>query len=133
MKKDFNNSTLFVLGAGASIGAKRYPIESSWRESVSKMPSSQHFFADLFHVGGTDSNPEHFVNMLGPMYEGTDNLIKLAWGIKKGTNWENPGDWKSINVEDVFTFLDVGERVYNKGTGYHFACTAPPNFGQAFS
>ena len=30
----------------------------------------------------------------------------------------DPNEWKQINIEEVFTFLDIGERMYPKGSRY---------------
>lgn len=121
MNKVEAKNTMIVLGAGASIGSKRYPKESSALESVSKMPSSQHFFYDLFYQSATDRHSERFINMLGMTYEGVSDLLVLAWGLTKNIDSFNIREWKNINVQDVFTFLDVGEKMFNKGTRCHLA------------
>ena len=38
-----------------------------------------------------------------------------------GVGQFDPTEWRDINIEDVFTFLDVGEKMFNKGTSYHTA------------
>jgi len=42
------NPTILVLGAGTSIGAAKYPIESSLRQAMAKMPSGPNFFTTCF-------------------------------------------------------------------------------------
>jgi hypothetical protein len=125
-------TTMIVLGAGASIGGKRYPIHSSALESVSKMPSSQHFFYDLFHQRETDWSSDRFVNILGLTYEGVNELLERAWGIKRDKGSFNPQEWRNINVEDVFTFLDVGEKMFNKGTDYYRAFSKSKEYLEDF-
>lgn len=126
------NTTMIVLGAGASIGAKRYPIESSALESVSKMPSSQHFFYDLFHQSETDWSSDRYVNVLGLTYEGVNELLVRAWGLKKNIGSFNEQEWRNINVEDIFTFLDVGEKMFNKRTGYYLAFSKSKEYLEDF-
>jgi hypothetical protein len=59
MKKEASaDSTLLVLGAGASIGAAKYPIESSLREAMAKMPSGPNFFHDPFVQGRMDGKKQ---------------------------------------------------------------------------
>jgi len=48
---------IIVLGAGASIGSKRFPITSSWRQVSDKMPSAENFFYDIFKTNKTDERP----------------------------------------------------------------------------
>ena len=112
------NSTMLILGAGASIGAAMYPIENSWRESMAKMPSGDNFFHDMFFrkkLSKRDSSP---LNLMGVMYEGLNDLITTAWGLDKDIANFEPEEWKRINIEDVFTFLDIGSRMYAPGTRY---------------
>jgi hypothetical protein len=113
-----NNRTLLVLGAGASIGAAKYPIESSYRQRISKMPSGNNFFHDLFFLGKTDTHGAEYVNSLGLTMEGVNDLIVRAWALKNNTKHFDPEEWRQINLEEVFTFLDIGERMYPRGTGY---------------
>jgi hypothetical protein len=75
-----NGNTIIVLGAGASIGSKRYPITNDWQEAMQRMPSSQHFFYDIFRFEYKDPDRERFINMLGLTYEGTHNLLVRSWG-----------------------------------------------------
>ena len=111
-------NTLVVLGAGASIGAKRYPIESSVRETFKRMPSSRNFFYDLFRNNPKPGQMRRDLNMLGLMYEGTNSLISRAWGLTKQKRGFDPEEWRGINVEDVFSFVDIGAKMYSRGTIY---------------
>ncbi|HEY5915182.1 MAG TPA: hypothetical protein VJA21_31705 [Verrucomicrobiae bacterium] len=113
-----DDSTLLVLGAGASIGAAKYPIESSLRQAMAKMPSGENFFYDLFHQGKMDTHGERYVNSLGLTCEGVNDLIVRAWGLEKNRTRFEPEEWRQINIEDVFTFLDIGEKMYSRGTPY---------------
>jgi len=116
--KPLDNRTLLVLGAGASIGAAKYPIESSLREAMAKMPSGDNFFHDLFFQGKTDTHGKRYLNVLGLTNEGVNNLIVRAWALKNNLEHFDPDEWRQINIEEVFTFLDIGERMYPKGTRY---------------
>lgn len=111
--------TIYVLGAGASIGAKRIP-EDYLRSSL-KMPSANNFFADVFYRSETERHSKRFVNVLGLSYEGVNDFLVRAWGMTRNINIFDIQDWQDINIEDVFTFLDVGERMFHKGTNYHKA------------
>lgn len=113
-----DDSILLVLGAGASIGAAKYPIESSVRQATAKMPSGENFFYDLFHQGKMDTHGERYVNSLGLTCEGVNDLIVRAWGLEKNLSRFEPEEWRQINIEDVFTFLDIGERMYPQRTSY---------------
>lgn len=108
--------TLVVLGAGASIGSDRYPIRRSLDRTVYRMPSAQHFFYDLFSAERGDRTD--IINFLACTYENVHDFITRAWGLSQ---YPTPRAWRSMNVEDVFSFLDVGERMLRKGTGYHAA------------
>lgn len=41
--------------------------------------------------------------------------------MKTNPNKFDIKEWKNINIEDVFTFLDVGEKMFNTGTCYYTA------------
>ncbi|RJP71688.1 MAG: hypothetical protein C4532_07000 [Candidatus Abyssobacteria bacterium SURF_17] len=58
----FKRGTLVVLGAGASIGAAKYPIESSLRAAMAKMPAGDNFFRDLFFQGATNTHGKGYSN-----------------------------------------------------------------------
>lgn len=111
---------MLVLGAGASMGSKRYPIESSFQESLTaKMPSAKNFFHDIFYSPKTERRSQTFLNMLGLTYEGVNNLLITAWGMTNNQKGFDPEEWKNINIEDVMTFLDIGEKMYPIGSDYH--------------
>src|SRR5258708_25441774 len=112
------DSTLLVLGAGASIGAAKYPIESSVRQAMAKMPSDENFFYDLFHQGKMDSHDERYVNSLDLTCEGVNDLIVRPPRLEKNRSSFEPEEWRQVNIEDVFTFLDIGVRMYPSGSSY---------------
>lgn len=114
-------SKLIILGAGASIGACLYPKRASWHESLSTMPSTDNFFYDVCHLARTPYRQERFINQLPMLHEGLYDFITHTWGIDDSDNGFNPDAWKGVNVENVFTFLDIGQRTYNTGTKYHEA------------
>jgi len=111
---------MYVLGAGASIGAKRIPENVGLGSSL-KMPSTKNFFADIFYQAETDHSSERYLNYLGLTYEGVNDFLVRAWGMKRNVDGFDIRDWQNINIEDVFTFLDVGEKMFNKGTNYYQA------------
>jgi hypothetical protein len=121
--KLLKKGTLLILGAGASIGAARFPIENSWHETLAKtrMPSGDNFFHDLFFQGETKTRSKKFLNVLGLFHEGLNDLIVTAWGLEKNLTHFDPEEWRQINIEEVFTFLDIGSRMYPRGTGYQKA------------
>ena len=121
-----------VLGAGASIAAAKYPIENSMRESMAKMPSGDNFFYDLFFQGKTDTHDEEYLNVLGLTSQGVNDFIVRAWALKNNLNQFDPAEWKQLNVEDVFTFLDIGARMYPQGTQYQRGSRACKRELQAF-
>jgi hypothetical protein len=102
---------IIILGAGASIGAKRYPIKNSFSQVANRMPSANNFFYDLNKTNKTDNRPAGSLDFLGLSYEGLYNLIARAWNI----NVENhdPEDWKGVNIEEVMTFLEVGAKMFH--------------------
>jgi len=116
MKSNNNGDTIYVLGAGASIGAKRIPDD--FRNSL-RMPSANNFFADIFYQSKTEHNSERYINYLGMTYKGVNEFLVRAWGMKRNIDAFDIRDWQNLNIEDVFTFLDVGERMFNKGTNYY--------------
>jgi len=119
MESNNRIETIYVLGAGASIGAKRIP-EDHWTRGL-KMPSASNFFADIFYLPETKHRDETYVNALGLTYENVNDLLVRAWGMKRNTEDFDIRDWQNINIEDVFTFLDVGERMLRKGTNFYTA------------
>lgn len=120
-KEPPQNRTLLVLGAGASIGAAKYPIESSWRQAIADMPSGDNFFYDVFFHGKSDAHANRYLNVLGLTFEGVNDLIVRAWGMKNNLRHFDPDEWRQLNIEEVFTFLDIGERMYARGTQYQRA------------
>lgn len=110
---------MIVLGAGASIGSKRFPIESSYSQITTRMPSAENFFYDLQKTNKTDNRSAGFLNTLGLMFEGLNNLITRAWNINE--DGYNPTEWKGVNIEDVMTFFEVGEKMYPEGSDYQLA------------
>jgi hypothetical protein len=107
---------IIVLGAGASIGSKRYPIQSSSDQFRSTMPSAENFFYDLFKVGKKDDSPASSINFLGLTFEGVNDLVTRSWNINnKGFD---PTEWKGVNIEDVMTFFEVGSKMYPSGSNH---------------
>jgi hypothetical protein len=113
--------TLLVLGAGASIGASLYPKHTSVQESMARMPSGENFFYDLFTMPANDCHGDRHLNMLGMTFEGLNRLIVRAWGLDQNSEFFEPDEWRGVNIEEVFTFLDIGQEMYNKGTSYQRA------------
>lgn len=109
-------STLIVLGNGASIGSMRFPKQSGLQESYAMIPSAQNFFFDSFTINSVFKR-KYYINFLRAMDELPYKIFAQAWGLK--SNYIQ--DLKNINVEDVLTFLDIGEQMYKKGTHYQIA------------
>ena len=82
------------------------------------MPSGENFFYDLFHQGKIDIHGERYVNSLGLTCEGVNDFIVRAWGLQNNRSGFDPEEWKQLNIEEVFTFLDIGEKMYSRGTSY---------------
>lgn len=112
---------LIVLGAGASIGGSLYPKHGSWQESLGRMPSAENFFYDVFHHATTPASEERWIDSLGLMAEGLHDFIVEVWGLNRPNGGFDPDVWKGVNIEAVFTFLDIGARTYNRGTDYQKA------------
>lgn len=105
---------IVVLGAGASIGSKRYPIKSSYDQVRTTMPSAEKFFYDLFKTNKIDNRPASSINLLGLTFEGVNDLITRSWNINnKGFD---PTEWKGVNIEDVMTFFEVGSKMHPSGS-----------------
>jgi hypothetical protein len=117
-KNSASNVTMLILGAGASIGAAKFPIESSMREALAKMPSGENFFYDLFYQKKEASHSKSLLNVLGLTYEGLNKLIVRAWGLQNNLDHFDPEEWKQINIEEVFTFLDIGSYMYPRNSQY---------------
>lgn len=123
---------MIVIGAGASIGGSLYPKFSSFLESISDMPSAQNFFYELFRIKPTARSRKRYLNMLGATFGGVNDLIVRAFGLDNNVSAFDPDEWKGVNVEDVFTFLNVGERTYNPGTDYYKAFSKAQEFLENF-
>ena len=108
---------LFVLGAGASIGAKRYP-KDLWGQKK-KLPSGNDFFKDLFELDKKSEQGLDFMNFLDMMDEGTNQMIVQGWRLDSETQFFDPSEWENINIEEVFTFFDIGENMYEEDSGYY--------------
>ncbi len=108
---------LFVLGAGASIGSKRFPKESRFLNK--KLPSGNNFFKDLFEMDKKSKEGLDFVNFLDLTYEGTNQMIVQAWRLNQETQFFDASEWENVNIEEVFSFFDIGESMYDKDSGYY--------------
>lgn len=106
--------TLYVLGAGASIGAKKYPIQNSLEEIHYKLPSAENFFYDLFKLNTKDKDRD-FLNFLAVMYPGLHDFLLQSWGFKKDEQYDDE-KWKHVNIEEVLTFFDVGSKMAPKNS-----------------
>ena len=105
---------IIVLGAGASIGSKRYPINSSFSQIRTRMPSAENFFYDLFRTNKTDNRPAGFLNFLGLTYEGVNHFLTRAWAINDKSPDSN--EWKGVNIEEVMTFFEIGSKMFPAGS-----------------
>lgn len=108
---------LFVLGAGASIGSKRYPTEL-WGQNK-KLPSGNNFFKDLFEMDKKTEEGLDFMNFLDLTYEGTNKMIVQAWRLNQETQFFDPSEWANVNIEEVFSFFDIGQSMYEKDSDYY--------------
>lgn len=109
-------NTLYILGAGASIGAKRFPTK--YYEQKRNMPSGQNFFSDIFEQPGASKNGLDFFNIMGELYEGLNQMIQQAWKLDPERQFWDRNEWKNINIEDVFTFIDIGTSLYPRNSHY---------------
>jgi hypothetical protein len=82
------------------------------------MPSGRHFFHDLFFLAKTETQEADYVNSLGLTIPGINDLIVRAWGMKRNRKHFATAEWNRVNIEDVFTFLHIGERMHPRGTHY---------------
>jgi hypothetical protein len=114
------------------MGGYLFPRRSSWYESISRFPSTQNFFYDLFRIRATKLSRERYVNVLGLTYGGVNELIARAWGLTRNLDAFDKDEWLGVNVEDVFTFLDIGEKTYNAGTDYYMAFRKSKEFLEDF-
>ena len=83
------------------------------------MPSSRHFFYDLFQRDARGKDRGSF-NMLGMLYGGVERLVRQSWGLSLEDRFI-PEEWRDVNIEDVLSFVDVGTRMYTRGSEYHRA------------
>jgi hypothetical protein len=104
------------LGAGASIGSDRYPKGELFRNK--KMPSGPNFFADIFQMEGKSKNEMDFFNLLPMAYEGLNQLIQQIWKQNPDKQGWDRNEWEKINIEDVFSFIDTGTKIYPKNSNY---------------
>lgn len=111
---------MIVLGAGASIGSKRFPIRSSMDQIRDTMPSAENFFYDLFKRNKSDNLPEGSMNSLAVHYEQLNDLITMAWNIN--TDGFEPKEWKGVNIEEVMTFLEVSSNMHLDGSEEQMVC-----------
>ena len=110
---DTNHKKIIVLGAGASMGSKRYPVMSSFHEARTCMPSAENFFYDISKVNKSDNCPAQSINILAFMYEGLNQLITRLWSINK--EGFDPEEWKEVNIEEVMTFFEVSSKMLPSG------------------
>lgn len=108
---------MYILGAGASIGAYRLPkYEDSFHDK--RMLSGENFFYDLHYSEKEFPSGFHFINLLGAMYEGLDRLLHQTYKINSQISFFDEKPWKGLNIESVFTHLDIGTKMYARGTAY---------------
>lgn len=105
---------IIIIGAGASIGSKRFPIKSSLDQLRDRMPSAENFFYDLFKTNKTDNRSASSINFLGLTFENLNKLITRAWNINN--NGYNHEEWKGVNIEEVMTFLEIGEKMHPRNS-----------------
>jgi hypothetical protein len=109
-------SNLYILGAGASIGANRYP-KNRFGQNM-QMPSGKNFFYDVLQLEKPNKSGLDFINILDEMYESLSKIIIQAWKLNPEKEFYEKEQWRGVNIEDVFTFLEIGEKLYNKNSGY---------------
>jgi hypothetical protein len=110
------SNTVYILGAGASIGAKRFPTK--YFSQNRKMPSGKNFFSDIFENPGASKNGLDFFNIMDHLYEGLSLLIQQSFKLNHERQFWDKNEWKNINIEDVFTFIDIGTSLYSKNSKY---------------
>jgi hypothetical protein len=110
---------LYILGAGASIGAKRIPKDHYILKS--RMPSGPNFFYDCGLFDAPKEPGLEFLNVIPFMYEGLNQIIEKSWRLDSEIQTFEKEEWKGVNVEDVFTFLDTGEKLYHKNSNVYKA------------
>ena len=107
-------NVLYILGAGASIGANRFPNDDLFLDK--KMPSGKNFFYDVFEIAQPSKGGLDFFNILDMTYEGLNLLIQQVWKLNPDRQAWDKKQWENINIEDVFTFIDVGTKIYRKNS-----------------
>ncbi len=100
---------ILILGAGASIGSKRYPILSSYTQMRTTMPSADNFFYDLFKINKSEDRPARLINALGLFNDSINDFITKTWNINQ--EGFDPEEWKGVNIEDVMTFLEISSKM----------------------
>lgn len=117
MKKteDYN---LIVLGAGASIGSDREPIDAFYQNKNRTMPSSDNYFYDVSKMHREDTTKQ-YLNTLGLTYEGLNSFITYVYDLRKNRKSYIPDEWKGINLESVFTLFDVGTQMLHGHSKYN--------------
>jgi hypothetical protein len=111
---NMKENILYVLGAGASIGGK-FNADNDWIGNM-RIPSGSNFLFDSFRQFNNDGSIRRYLNILGLTYEGLNRFISTAYRINK--DGFDPKEWKKINIEDVLTFLDIGESMYVENSKY---------------
>ena len=99
-------SIVYILGAGASHGEKLVAIHQDRPGSLSAPPTTSNFFSHQL-LESTRYQPDD----VQKDYENLINWIKwlhLGQDIPVGE-----GDWNSINIEDVFTWLEIRREFEN--------------------
>jgi len=114
-----NEGILYILGAGASIGAKRIP--KTRHNLRSRMPSGLNFFYDCGVFDSPKDPDRDFLNIIAFTYEGLNQIIEKSWRLDSAVQTFEKEEWKGINIEDVFTFLDTGEKLYHKNSNIYKA------------
>ncbi len=57
-----------------------------------------------------------FLNVIAFTYEGLNQIIEKSWRLESTIQTFEKEEWKGVNIEDVFTFLDTGEKLYRKNS-----------------
>lgn len=99
-------NTVYILGAGASMASDRIPKHPVYNQL--RMPSGSMFFRDVFYQGATESHSERFLDSLGLTYEGTHKFLAHLFGLPEYYK-DGSKKWNSLNIEDVFSVIDVAE------------------------
>jgi hypothetical protein len=72
-------TTMLVLGAGASIGGRRYPIYTGMQHEMMDMPGTKGFFYEL--MSRRRNGKRDFLNFLGVRHEALEKMILRVWGF----------------------------------------------------